>query len=63
MASSFVPYVHDILLRLVASFLYDQVEALITWSTELCHDTSFAMDHITTMLNIWNTLYHDMSDV
>jgi hypothetical protein len=63
MACSFVPSLHDILLRLVASFLYDQVEALITWSSELCHDTSFAMDLVMTLLKIWNTLCHDISDV
>jgi hypothetical protein len=62
MACSFVPSLHDILLRLVASFLYDQVEALITCS-ELCHDTSFAMDLVMTLLKIWNTLCHDISDV
>jgi hypothetical protein len=39
MERTLVPPVHDNLLSLVASFLYDQVEALTILGNEPCHDT------------------------
>jgi hypothetical protein len=41
MATNFVPPIHDNFWSLVASFLYDQVEALTKLGNELCHDTLF----------------------
>jgi hypothetical protein len=63
MASNFVPPVHENLLSLVASFLYDQVEALTILGNELCHDTLLPWIIVMTLLNIVNTLCHVMSDV
>jgi hypothetical protein len=39
MKSSLVPDVHDILLRLGASFIYDQVEAVVKVSRKTYHYT------------------------
>jgi hypothetical protein len=63
MASTLVPHVYDNFLSLVASFLYDQVEALTILGNELCHDTFLPWIFVMTLLNIVNTLCHVMSDV
>jgi hypothetical protein len=39
MKSSLVPDIHDILLRLGASFIYDQVQAMVKVSRKTYHDT------------------------
>jgi hypothetical protein len=63
MASNFVSPVHDNLISLVPSFLYDLVEALTILGNERCHDTLLPLTFVMTLLNIVNTLFHVMSDV